>query len=54
VVYPFGIVQAFFYPAYTALIPNLVPTELLPSANSLRSISLDAAQFIGPTIRVVD
>lgn len=46
----FGIVQAFFYPAYTALIPDLMPAELLPSANSLRSISLDVAQFIGPVI----
>jgi Transmembrane secretion effector len=46
----FGIVQAFFYPAYTALIPELVPTELLPSANSLKSISIDAMQFIGPAI----
>lgn len=41
---------AIFYPAYTALIPDLVSAELLPSANSLRSISLDAAQFIGPAI----
>jgi hypothetical protein len=46
----FGIVQAFFYPAYTALIPELVPPEMLPSANSLKSISIDAAQFIGPAI----
>jgi MFS family permease len=46
----FGIVQAFFYPAYTALIPELVPTELLPSANSLKSISIDAMLFIGPAI----
>jgi len=46
----FGTVEAFFYPAYTALVPDLVPTDLLPSANSLRSISLDAGQFIGPAI----
>lgn len=46
----FGVVRAFFYPAYTAIIPDLTPAELLPSANSLRSISLDAAQFIGPGI----
>jgi hypothetical protein len=25
-------------------------TELLPSANSLKSISIDAMQFIGPAI----
>ncbi len=46
----FGGVQAFFYPTYTALIPDLVPTEMLPSANSLRSISLQVAQIIGPAI----
>lgn len=46
----FGVVDAFFSPAYTALVPDLVPTELLPSANSLRSISTQAALFIGPAI----
>jgi hypothetical protein len=28
----------------------MVPTDLLPSANSLKSISIDAMQFIGPAI----
>lgn len=46
----FGTVEAFFYPAYAALIPDVVPSDLLPSANSLRSISLDIAQFVGPVI----
>ena len=46
----FGGVEAFFYPAYTALVPDLVPEEMLPSANSLRSISLQAAQIIGPVV----
>ncbi|GER91056.1 MFS transporter [Dictyobacter vulcani] len=46
----FGIVQAFFYPAYTALLPDLVPAEMLPGANSLRSISTKAAGLIGPAI----
>ncbi len=46
----FGFVRAFFYPAYTAVIPDIVPADMLPSANSLRSISLDAAQLIGPGI----
>jgi MFS family permease len=49
----FGLVQAFFYPAYTAVIPDLVATDLLPSANSLRSISLQVAQIIGPGIGAV-
>lgn len=46
----FGGVEAFFYPAYTALVPDLVSAELLPSANSLRSISLQAAQIVGPAL----
>jgi MFS family permease len=46
----FGCAQAFFSPAYTAVIPDIVPAESLPGANSLRSISLQAAQIIGPGI----
>jgi Transmembrane secretion effector len=46
----FGVVEAFFSPAYTALVPDLVPAELLPAANSLRSISLQVAQLVGPAI----
>ncbi|GCE30509.1 MFS transporter [Dictyobacter alpinus] len=46
----FGTIQAFFYPAYTALVPDLVPVEMLSSANSLRSISVKAAGLIGPAI----
>ncbi|GCE22633.1 MFS transporter [Dictyobacter kobayashii] len=46
----FGTVEAFFYPAYTALIPEIVPGDLLPNANSLRSIGLQAAQIVGPAI----
>ncbi len=46
----FGLVGAFFYPASTAAIPDLVPTEHLLSANSLRRISLQVAQVFGPGI----
>jgi MFS family permease len=46
----FGFAQAFFYPAYRAVIPDVVPAESLPGANSLRTISLEAAQIIGPGI----
>ncbi len=49
----FGAVEAFFYPAYIAVVPDLVPPELLPAANSLRSISLQGAQLIGPAIAAV-
>lgn len=46
----FGTVEAFFYPAYAAIIPDLLSAHLLPSANSLRSISFDVAQFVGPAM----
>ena len=46
----FGTVDAFFSPSYRALVPDLMPTEVLSSANSLTSISTDVAQFIGPAI----
>ncbi len=46
----FGAVEAFFTPAYTALIPDLIPAELLPGANSLKSISTQAALFVGPAL----
>jgi MFS family permease len=46
----FGIVDAFFYPAARAIVPDLVPVELLTSANSLGSLSTQAALFIGPAI----
>ncbi|HEU5369461.1 MAG TPA: MFS transporter [Ktedonobacterales bacterium] len=46
----FGMAQAFFYPAYRAVIPDIVAADDLPGANSLRTISLQAAQIIGPGI----
>lgn len=46
----FGVVDAFFYPAIRAVTPDLVPTELLPAANSLRSLGAQGAMFIGPAI----
>ncbi|MHB8597790.1 MAG: MFS transporter [Ktedonobacteraceae bacterium] len=49
----FGVVDAFFSPASAALLPDLVPAEMLPSANSLSSISAQGAQFIGSAIGAV-
>jgi MFS family permease len=40
----FGLVDAFFQPAYTAVVPDLAPAEALSSANALTSLS----QQIGP------
>jgi MFS family permease len=44
----FGIVDAFFQPAYTAAVPEIVEKELLPSANSLTSASQPIAGIVGP------
>ncbi len=44
----FGLVEAFFYPAYTAAVPELTPAEALPSANSLTSLSYQLTGIIGP------
>ncbi len=46
----FGVVDAFFYPAYTAIVPDIVSPKDLPSANSLRTISLELTGLIGPAI----
>jgi len=44
----FGLVKAFFIPAYTATVPEITPKEMLPSANSLTSLSQQGATIIGP------
>ena len=46
----FGIVAAFFQPAYTSIVPDLTPGESLPSANSLTSLSGQAAGILGPAL----
>ncbi len=46
----FGIVSAFFFPAMSALIPNLVAQEELIAANSLSSLTMQGSQIIGPAI----
>jgi DHA3 family tetracycline resistance protein-like MFS transporter len=46
----FGLVEAFFSPAYTATIPEITPKELLPSANSLTSLSQPLTSILGPAI----
>ncbi len=46
----FGIVGAFFFPAMSALIPNLVTKEELIAANSLTSLTQQGSQIIGPAI----
>ena len=49
----FGLVDAFFNPAYTAAVPELTPVEALPSANSLTSLSAQLGRIAGPAIGAV-
>lgn len=46
----FGFLDAFFQPAYAALVPQLVPEPDLTSANSLTSLSLNLGRVIGPSL----
>lgn len=49
----FGLAEAFFAPAFVSSIPSITPTELLPSANSLESISRQLASIVGPTLGAI-
>ncbi|MBK7456342.1 MAG: MFS transporter [Anaerolineales bacterium] len=46
----FGFVEAFFFPAYQAVIPQLTPKDMLTSANSLNGLSQRMTGIIGPAI----
>jgi MFS family permease len=46
----FGLVEAFFFPAYQAVIPQITPPELLTSANSLNGLSQRVTGIVGPMI----
>jgi MFS transporter, DHA3 family, tetracycline resistance protein len=45
-----GFVDAFFQPAYTALVPELIPQEQLQSANALTSMSQHLGRVTGPML----
>lgn len=45
-----GIARAFSGPAYSALAPNLVPREVLPTAIAISSIAWQVGTIIGPSI----
>jgi MFS family permease len=49
----FGFVDAFFQPAYNAIIPNLLTKDDLPSANSLTSLSRQLSNVLGPLAAAV-
>lgn len=46
----FGFVDAFFQPAFVAVVPELTPFEALTSANSLNSLSMQFGRVAGPAI----
>jgi len=46
----FGAAFAFYSPAMNAIIPELVPKDVLVSGNALRSLSTQAAHVIGPSV----
>ena len=46
----FGFANAFFQPAFQAIIPELVPREMLLSANALAGLSARIAGIAGPAI----
>lgn len=46
----FGFADAFFQPAYQAIIPQITPKEDWPSANSLSSLSMQLGRVVGPAL----
>ncbi len=46
----FGSVSAFFQPAYIAIVPDIVPSEARPSANSLTALSGQLTGILGPAL----
>lgn len=46
----FDFVEAFFFPAYQAVIPDITPSELLTSANSLNGLSQRVTGIVGPAL----
>lgn len=46
----FGFVEAFFFPAYHSVIPQITPPDMLTSANSLNGLSQRVMGVIGPIV----
>jgi MFS family permease len=49
----FGAAQAFFQPAYTGLIPQTVPEELIQEASALTQSTENLAFMVGPALATV-
>ncbi len=45
-----GAGEAFFQPAYTALLPSVIPAQALQSANALTSLTRRTASVAGPAV----
>ena len=46
----FGLVSAFFEPAYIAVFPEMIEAQDLPSANSLTTLSREITGIVGPSV----
>lgn len=46
----FGFVEAFFFPAYAAIVPEIAPAHALPSANALTDLSRQLMGMAGPAL----
>src|SRR6478609_272808 len=46
----YGAAHAFFRPAYTGLVPQTVPEDLLQEANAVNQLSNNLAGFAGPAL----
>lgn len=45
-----GVASGLFYPASSAMVPHLVPTEDLQAANSYEQLTFQTSNFVGPGI----
>lgn len=50
VAFCFGVADAFFLPAYRAMIPHIVEPDMLQPTNALHQSSLQLVQIIGPGV----
>lgn len=49
----FGAAEAFFRPAYSGLVPQTVPEELIQEANAANGLTQTLAEFAGPALATV-
>src|ERR1700754_2287477 len=49
----FGAAEAFFRPAFSGLVPQTVPEELIQEANALNNLTQTIAEFAGPALATV-